>query len=480
MNRTQFIKGTSQLLIAEGLLIPTGFVTAVYLARELAPANYGLFAMISMLVIWVENLFVSALQSTTIKFISAQENKNSLINTTYVIYAALGSVVALLIICITPSLCLLVKSPEIKPLLNLLCLDIPLFSIAHASRHIANGSGQYHQDALLRSTYVIARLIFILFFVELGLSIRGAILGLISASALEAILGLFLIKPNFIHGGFKKFNQFWQYLAPLQLAELNKRLLTQELIVLKALGGTATMTGCYGAAKNLAIIPILLSRAVSPTLLSTLTQNRQKGNEQEAKKIATYSLRLFFWFLPLTVLLASSSEKLILFIFGAPYIDTISLFSIILFTSTGFLGINIGGVIFTAWNKPEINVWTTSPLVPIVIIGIWTTYRYYGATSIAYATLFAVIASILLTWILLYKILRLWAPLFTMIKSLIISLMILGIYQIWSISGWMIIIKISTLTLLIGLAFWLLQEFSLEERQFISRLWNKCINHPKK
>lgn len=473
MNSSKFVKGALQLLLAEGLFIPTGFVTAVFLARQLAPANYGLFALISLLVVWVENLLVSGLESTTIKFISESKHKTPFVNTTYLVYVAAGILIAALMLWIAPGLSRLIQSPETTSLLQLLCLDIPIFAMAHASRHIATACKQFHLAAFMRSTYFLARLLFILLFVSFGLSIQGAIWGLIAASLAEAILGLILIRPNFIHGGFKKFKQFWNYLAPLQIAEINKKLLFHELILLKALGGSEIMTGCYGAAKNLAMLPHMLIRVIRPTLLSTLNTCLQTSRESEAKMLAVNSLRFIFWFLPFTIMLTRASKEISLLIFGKSYISAAPIFSMLLLAGIGFMFINTAGVIFTAWNKPQINVWITWPLVPLVILTLLFTYSYWGALSIAFAILLAVTICSMISIAILYTKLRIYAPLPTTIKSIMISIIIYGMTHYWTTSGWMILIKLSILSLIIASFFIFFKEFSTQERVFMFQLFSK-------
>ncbi|MCK5147564.1 oligosaccharide flippase family protein [bacterium] len=469
MSTSKLIRGITHILLAEALLIPTGFVTAVFLARELEPTGYGTFALISQFVIWLEFLLVSGLESTTIKFISGSDNKTPLINTVYSIYFAAGIMVALLVIVLAPGIALLVKTPEIAPLLKLLSIDIPLFTLAHAGRHIVAGCQKFHQNAVMRSIYWITRLIFIIFFVSIGMSVKGAIIGLICASLAESAIGFFYVRPNFLHGGFAKLKQFWHFLAPLQLAEINKRLLVQELIVLKAMGGTSVSTGLYGVAKNLALAPVLLSRAVKPTLLSILNHKRQE-NDLAARETALTCMRAVFWFIPLAVLLAASSREIILLIFGAAYRSAAPLFSILLFAGMGFFAINIGMVIFTAWNRPRLSISVTWPMVPAAITGYILLYPKLGAMGIAIATLSAVLISTILTFHVLYREWQLSLPLSTIIRGLSCSLIMFTAAHFWQASGVIVLVKLTILSLLNGLLLWRLGEFSLKERMLFTGL----------
>jgi O-antigen/teichoic acid export membrane protein len=48
------LDGSLRILLAEGLILPTGLITASVLTRYLGPAKYGLFTLTSMVVIWIE------------------------------------------------------------------------------------------------------------------------------------------------------------------------------------------------------------------------------------------------------------------------------------------------------------------------------------------------------------------------------------------------------------------------------------------
>ena len=61
--------GTIRIFLAEALILPTGFITAVFLARKLGPIDYGLFALASLLVLWIEWGSTALFAHTTIKFI---------------------------------------------------------------------------------------------------------------------------------------------------------------------------------------------------------------------------------------------------------------------------------------------------------------------------------------------------------------------------------------------------------------------------
>jgi O-antigen/teichoic acid export membrane protein len=469
MSTSKLIRGITQIFLAEALLVPTGFATAVFLARGLKPAGYGLFALITQFVFWVEYLLISGLENTTIKFVSGTEEKKAVINTVYILYFGIGSTVGLIIYTLSPHIAGLVKAPETSPLLKLLSVDIPLFSMAHAGRHILMGLSQFKKNAVMRSFYWISRLVFIVFFLSIGLGIEGAVIGLISASAIETILGLIFIRPALRNGVFTKLTKFLQFLAPLHLAVFYKRLLGQELLVLRAFGSTAISTGFYGAAKNLSIAPILLSRSINPTLLPTLQLQMKRGNTEAARKRALTVIRAIFWFLPVTAILAGAADETICLIFGSDYAEAGPIFSLLVFAGMGLFMINNGIVIFTAWDKPQLSVSVTWLMVPLAVMGYFICIPHWNSLGAAIATLFAISAGVTRTMFILYQKWRLYPPPLTVIRSLVCSALTITIARVWFTPGPLVIAKLTLLIIFSGLFLWKLGEFSSRERFFIQQ-----------
>ena len=63
-----------RILLAEGLILPTGLITAAVLTRYLGPTKYGLFTLTSIVVIWIEFCVTSIFARATIKLIGDAED----------------------------------------------------------------------------------------------------------------------------------------------------------------------------------------------------------------------------------------------------------------------------------------------------------------------------------------------------------------------------------------------------------------------
>src|ERR1043166_8817485 len=48
------IDGTTRVFLADALILPTNLLTVVFLTRRLGPDGFGLFAIASSIVLWIE------------------------------------------------------------------------------------------------------------------------------------------------------------------------------------------------------------------------------------------------------------------------------------------------------------------------------------------------------------------------------------------------------------------------------------------
>jgi O-antigen/teichoic acid export membrane protein len=104
----------------------------------------------------------------------------------------------------------------------------------------------------------------ILLFVEMGLSVPGAILGSLGAAVVELAINRRYIKPPFLGHIAVPTKPFYDLGLLLGLSSLLFLIFSSMgLVMLKTLGGTIQQVGTYGAALNLSILPGLFGTSFS-------------------------------------------------------------------------------------------------------------------------------------------------------------------------------------------------------------------------
>lgn len=459
------LDGMVRVFLAEALLLPTGIITAAFLTRRLGPENYGLFTLAASLVAWIEWTTTSVFARTTIKFVGEAHNWRPVGEAVLKLYLTLSVIVALLICFLAVPIARLFHEPVLATYLWFFAIDIPLFSFARAHRNILIGLGSFRQQAVASASRWIARLVFIVLLVGLGLSVHGAILGSIGASLAELAIVRFYIRPSIFSRSNFPVRKLMGYAAPLFLFALSMRLYDRlDLFALKALGGTAERTGVYGAAQNLTIAPGLFALSFAPLLLSTLSHMLRTGDEEAAKRMGRNAMRLVLCLLPFAGMTAGASTEIVGSIFGASFLAGAPLLSLLIFGALGIVMISTNTAILTSAGKPGWTIALAGPLLPLAMIGYLILIPKWGAVGAALvAMLFAGLGA-LASMLAVYRVWKILPPAATLGRSVLICGLAYVLASLWPVSGLLLLLKLSVIGLVITLAFSVLGEFSARER----------------
>lgn len=466
---SQVVAGTFWLLLSDALMLPTGFFSAVFLSRTLGPASYGLFALVSRLILWIEWGSIAGFSDTTIKFVSESKDWKPVAATIVRLHLAIGIGFGILVWAASVFLATLFQEPGLSTYLKLFAFEIPLFSLLFANISILIGRGLFKAKAAVTAARWMLRLGLIVLLVTMGFSVKGAILGSIGAILTALLISFFHVPPTVALARGIPFGPLFGFSLPLYFSNLNLRVFRLDLFALKMLGGTAAQAGFYGAALNLSMPPNLLTAALSSPLLATISHLLGSGKAPEAKNIAATALRSTFWIAPLAVMTASASSEIIRFVFGPDYLPAAPILAYLIFGTVGTNALYISRAILTALGKPAWVLLLTSPMVPLALAGhIFLIPRLEGVGAALVTAVVACsggLASIV-------AIRRLWGilPLLrSVINGLICSILAYALAVFWPVSGAMVIVKLAGISLLVVAAFFALGEFSSEEIRFIRK-----------
>lgn len=460
----RMVDGTLWIFLAEALLVPTGFVITVFLTRRLGPADYGLFTLSAVLVVWIETGVISVFNRATVKFVGQTEDWKPVGTTMVRLYLATSVGAMLLLWLLATPIAKLLNEPTVAAYLRLFALDIPLHSLASAHLNILVGIGGFRQRALVSAGYWIARLLLIVLLVGLGLSVWGAILGSIGASLVKLIIGHIYIRPSLFHRSNFPIRQLWDYALPLFLFALSLLLFGKlDLFMLKALGGTAIQAGIYGAAQNLARLPDLFTISFSPLLLSTLSHTLRAEEGQSARELGRNAMRVVIGLLPLAGLTAGAAPEVVALIFGPRYLPAAPLLSLLIFGALALAMIRVTTAILTAAGKPGWTFALAGPLLPLAAVGHLSLIPRLGAMGASLVTALAACLGALAAVLAVYRVWQILPPGSTLLRSSLVCALAYALAALWPTPGLLLLLKLLGIILVISLAFVLLGEFSKSE-----------------
>jgi O-antigen/teichoic acid export membrane protein len=469
------VAGTIRVFLSEALLLPTGLLTAAFLTRKFAPDGYGLFTVAATLVAWIEWSISSIFARATFKLIGEADDWRPIGAAVTRLHLVLGATMALGLWLCADAIAVALKAPALGNYLRIFAIDIPIFSLAQAHRSILVGIGDFRQRARVTAIRWIARLLFIVILVQMGLSIPGAIIGSIAASLVELAYCRFCVQPALFGRSNFPMRQLWDYAIPLLLFAVSMRLLDKlDLFMLQGLRGSAAEAGIYGAAQNLTLIAGLFALSFSPLLLSTLSRMVRAGELDLARRTGRDALRVVVGMLPFAAMASGAAEEIAVCIFGETFRPAATPLALLIFGSVGFVAISVVTAILTAAGRARSTVLLTAPLVFASIAGnIWLIPRM--------GTLGAATVTTIVAWIgalsAAASVHQLWhvrLPTATLARSLLISAGAYVFAATWPASGFLFLsLKLSAIGLAVLLGFLALGEFNATELRAVRTMFRR-------
>ncbi len=107
------LAGGVRVFLAESLLIPTGLLTAAYLARRLGPDGYGIFMVAAALVAWVEWSLAAVFSRASVRFVAESVDWRPIGSTIVSVHLAMSAAAAALLGSLAQPVASLLATPAL-------------------------------------------------------------------------------------------------------------------------------------------------------------------------------------------------------------------------------------------------------------------------------------------------------------------------------------------------------------------------------
>ena len=459
--------GTLRVILADALFPVTAIITVSFLARWLGPADYGLFVLCVTVITWVEFSVTSFFAHATIKLTGEAVDWKPIGAKVTQLYLLVSVGTMLLVWILAGAIATLLREPALTAYLRLFSFDIPVVAMAASHRHVLMGIGDYREAALSTAGRWIARMVLIVSLVGLGLSVQGAILGIIGASLVELAIVRFYLRPPLLRSSAFPVRRLFSFAAPIFLSSLSLRLFRLDLVALKVLGGTAEQTGFYGAAQRLSDVLVLFGQSISRLLLSTLTRAVRDGERAQAQVIARNAVRFVIMLLPLAGMVAGAAPEIVSLILGPRFIPAAPIVAMLIFGAVGIIMIAMNQAVLIAADKPKWTTGLTGPMVPVAIVGHVLLIPLLGAMGAAIVTTSVACLIALASTIAVYRVFGVLPPAATVCRSALISGLSYALATLWPTPDFWVLIKLAFISLTIPASYLLLREMSTDEMNFL-------------
>jgi len=456
----RMMDGTARIMLAEALFPLTALITTGYLTRRLGPEGYGLLALTLTTIIWIESAIVSFFAKATIKFVGESTDWRPLGSTIIRLSFLAGSAAMLLLWMLAAPIGTILHEPKLAFYLRIGAIDIPILCAGQAYRSVLIGAAKFGGSALARAARWVCRLCIVVLLVEAGLSIAGALLGVIGSSFVELAVSRWYLgvkRPASRPRTGLPIRQYGTmlFVSSLCLIAYNG----MDLFMLKVLGGTAAQSGIYGAAQSLSLLPGLFAWTFSSLLLATLSRLLAEHAQERARELARDAMRVTLWLLPVAAIIAGAASDIVQAVFGPAFVSAAPLLSVLVVGAVANVMMMVGITIMTAAGMPAKTVLFTAPLVPLAFVGHLLVIPQWGAQGAALVTLgvsfvgaSAGVAGVHAIW-------NVWPPSGTLVRCGVVALAAGAASMLWPTPGLVVFVKLIVLGMGCLLTYWGIGEF---------------------
>jgi len=476
--------GTLQGFAASSLSLPTGILTAAFLSRMLGPANYGALTVAASIVVWIEGAITIGFSRAAVKFVAEAEDWRSVSTRFLQVQLVVSLLAAILLVAVAPILSSWFNSVELSTYLRLFSLGIPFSTLFSIHQSILVGRGFYGSRAFLIATFWLSRMVLILLIVGLWPQVASAIIAIIISYFLVLVGSRFFINPTLIGNSDLSLNNLWDFALPLFLYAIGISLFNRlDLLFVKGLSGAPQAAGFYGAAQNLTIVPALFMASLSPLLLSKLTLLCAQDQKKSAKEMIYIAIRLTFSLLPFAGMTAGAAQEVVVVIYGQSFLPAGQILAILIFAALGISMIVVSSTALIAANRPELTFYLILPIVLLAFAAHLVFVPRFGSIGAAGVTT-------VLSWLgtcgcllALYRIWRVRLPVLSFVRNIAICALAYILAFKWHTPGLLVILKLTSISIIIVITIILLGEFSTKELAFVRSIFyrrQKIKNNKRK
>jgi len=370
------MKDSFLVMLGLGVTAVLGFVYTIIMARNLAPAAFGVFSALTSLVAITFSFGDLGIGPAIINFLPKQKDKkDKIIETGYWFEYFVGFIIFLTFCFLAKFSSLLVPGslPEHMVLIGSLAFNYILIGYSQA---IFTARREFFRFSISQIVDAAIKIFFVILFFRIGeLTISTALLANFISVVISLVFtfwdGLWQIKARFDVPTFSHLFEFSKWIA---ISRLFSVLISRiDIVMLNVLSGSF-QAGIYSAASRITLIFALIISSLGSVINPRFSEFKDL---RETKKYIGKLILLITSICFLILITIYFAKGIVMFVFGSPYSEAATVFQ--------FLGLSMIPFLF--------SVITTSTLL----------YTFGQAKFYAQLTAFQVAIVVFLNWLLIPK-----------------------------------------------------------------------------
>ncbi len=457
----QLAVGSFQGFIGSAVSLPTGIITAAILSRKLGPELYGVLSVVCFVIIFIETAVTIGFERAAVK-LTAETSRWETAAAGVLRGQLITSIAAaLVVVAAAPVAAVWLQTDDIAFYLRIYAVGIPVAGMAKVHQAILVGRGFFGLRAWLNGGYWVIRLALIIALVQIRPSVTAVIAANILSVAAVLVAARTYVKPVlFSLNPDMGFKNLWEYTWPLYFFTLCIHLShAMDLMFVKS-GLPADNAGFFAAAKNLAIVPGLVTLGIAPVLLSKLSGLLAEDEKAQAGDLLDRSIRFVVCLLPFAGMSAGAAGEVVQLIYGKDFMPTAPLLVVLIFGAVGLTLTQVNAAGLIAAGKTRLPLCILGPIVPLSVIAYVQCTAWFGVIGVAIVT---TVASVLTATLTVLAVRRAWnvQPQISLwVKTGMLTVIAFMAAQMWETLGGALLVKLTLISIGIVAAFWGLGELS--------------------
>ncbi|MFC2005158.1 flippase [Chloroflexota bacterium] len=197
----KFAFDVSVVLVSSVVNLLIVFVLRMVLARWLGPSDLGLYTMVITLqeitLLFAELGISSALVKYVAEYKDDRNKLLKLVSSAFITSLIFGLITGILLYFISGTFATLFKMPDLSYLLKVLSIALPFMALQMAAGGLLSGLRHMKRFAMMTISRSVLTILLTISFIWLGFGVRGATFGIVLATVLSCLYGLYFVKNYF-------------------------------------------------------------------------------------------------------------------------------------------------------------------------------------------------------------------------------------------------------------------------------------------
>ncbi len=359
------VKGTLYIALSRVAFLASSYGIHISMAYLVSTREYGTLGVVLSMVTLARVFLSTGIPQTASYFMAANaESAYGVWRRAAALQVGCSVVVAVIYVAAASWWTTAVGDASLVKLVLLSAPMIVLMAWYQINLAYYNGRLLFGRQAAFVTLYSVARGAFAITLVLLGYEVAGAVAGLVVAIGVVAVISYAWI-PRGEGDCPVSWRELISFSVPLVVVAIGTAvLLNIDILLLQSFFPDSDGVGYYNAAMNLGKAPYFVFYAVAATALPALSKTfKDKGREAAltlARRMVSY---LVIATLPVAVIVALSSPKLLALVYRHQYIAGAPALSLLIVSMCGLVLLVVLNTIITAAGSPRLAM-------AVVLVGI--------------------------------------------------------------------------------------------------------------